>query len=261
MKLSVVIPAHNEEKNIPETVESLHARLSEEGIEHEILVVNDHSTDATGRVIDAMMDSIPTLRRIDNPLSSGFGYAVRAGLDRFSGGCVAIFMADLSDRPEDLVRFYRTLVDGGYDAVFGSRFMPGGKVEDYPEVKLFINRMANLFIRVLFGLKYNDVTNAFKIYRRETIEGLRPLLAPHFNLTVELPLKTIVRGYSYTWLPNHWRNRRQGRSKLKIKEMGSRYLFIVLYCLIEKYLTRGDYGKKAREEKPGGEPALINPKG
>jgi len=260
MRLSVVIPAHNEEKNIPETVESLYRLLSEERIEHEILVVNDHSTDGIGKVIESLQDSIPTLRQVDNPLSSGFGYAVRAGLQQFEGDCVAIFMADLSDRPEDLVRFYRTLVAGGYDAVFGSRFMPGGGVEDYPGIKLFVNRLANLFIRVLFGLKYNDITNAFKVYRRETIEGLKPLLAPHFNLTVELPLKTIIRGYSYTWMPNHWRNRRHGRSKLKIKEMGSRYLFIVLYCLIEKYLTKGDYGKKAQGETAGRESQLLTRK-
>jgi dolichol-phosphate mannosyltransferase len=191
-----------------------------------------------------VQENIPELRYINNTMPGGFGYALRFGLDRFLGDCIAIVMADGSDSPEDLVVFYRTMVEGNYDAVFGSRFMSESKVVDYPKLKLIVNRLANKFISILFRLKYNDVTNAFKLYRRETIHGLKPFLAPHFNLTVELPLKTIVRNYSYTWVPNSWFNRVKGESKLKIKEMGSRYLFIVLYCLIEKYLTRGDYHKK-----------------
>jgi dolichol-phosphate mannosyltransferase len=139
------------------------------------------------------------------------------------------------------------MAEGGYDCVFGSRFMKGGEVIDYPKVKLYLNRLVNTGVKWVFRLKYNDCTNAFKLYSRNTIGGLRPFLSPHFNLTLEMPLKAIVRGYSYTVLPNSWRNRKYGESKLKIKEMGSRYFFIFLYCLIEKYFSRNDYVKK--EEK------------
>jgi dolichol-phosphate mannosyltransferase len=152
-------------------------------------------------------------------------------------------MADLSDSSEDLVKFYNKLLEG-YDCVFGSRWIPGGAVIDYPGLKKRINRLANFIVRATFRLKYNDCTNAFKLYKRSTIEGLKPFLSPHFNLTLEIPLKAIVRGYSYAVLPNSWTNRKYGESKLKIKEMGSRYLFILLYCLIEKHFTRGDYKKK-----------------
>ena len=152
-------------------------------------------------------------------------------------------MADGSDSPCDVVTFFRTL-EKGYDCVFGSRFIRGGKTVEYPKFKLIINRMANLFIQIVFGIKYSDVTNAFKAYRRDVIDGLRPFLSHHFNLTVELPLKAITRGYTYTVLPNTWTNRKGGKSKLKLKEMGSRYLFIVLYALIEKWLSVGDYKKK-----------------
>ncbi|SVD61180.1 uncharacterized protein METZ01_LOCUS414034, partial [marine metagenome] len=113
----------------------------------------------------------------------------------------------------------------------------------YPTLKLILNRIANNMIRLLFGLKYNDITNAFKLYRTETIEGLKPFISSQFNFTVELPLKVIIRGFNYTYLPNKWTNRNNGESKFKIKEMGSRYVFIILYCLLEKYLTRGDYLK------------------
>jgi dolichol-phosphate mannosyltransferase len=153
-------------------------------------------------------------------------------------------MADLSDDPEDLVRFYNKMIEGNYDCVFGSRFSKGGKVYDYPKLKLIINRIANHIVKIIFRLNFNDCTNAFKLYKKSTIEGIKPFLSPHFNLTLELPLKAIVRGYSYTVVPNSWRNRKHGESKLKIREMGSRYFFILLYCLIEKFFSRGDFKKK-----------------
>jgi dolichol-phosphate mannosyltransferase len=243
MKLSVVIPAYNESESIPETLLTLYKKLDEENITHEIVVVNDNSKDNTLDVLIRLKESIPTLQIYTNLGPNGFGYAVRYGLDRFSGDVVAVMMADLSDSPEDLVSFYNKIREG-YDCVFGSRWIKGGAVYDYPAVKKRINRVANWIVKVVFRLKYNDCTNAFKMYRRETIEGVKPFLSPHFNLTLELPLKAIVRGYTYAVLPNSWTNRKYGESKLKIKEMGSRYFFILLYCLIEKYFSRGDFKKK-----------------
>lgn len=244
MKLSVVLPAYNEEESLPGTLRTLYAKLVEEQIDHEIVVTNDNSKDNTEAVLRQLQLEIPTLTYYTNPGPNGFGYAVRYGLERFTGDCVAVMMADMSDDPNDLVKFYRTMVEGDYDAVFGSRFSKGGRVIDYPKLKMVINRIANLIVRLVIGMKYNDATNAFKLYRRETIEGIKPFLSPHFNLTIELSLKTIVRGYSYAVVPNSWTNRKYGESKLKIKEMGSRYFFILMYCLIEKYFSRGDYTKK-----------------
>lgn len=241
--LSVVIPAHNEQESVSGTIEGLYATLRQEDIPHEILLVDDHSTDRSAEKIAGLRASIPSLRYLRNQGPRGFGNAVRYGLENFGGECVAVMMADGSDSPSDLVRFYRTMWEKDLDAVFGTRFSDGGKLIDYPSPKFLLNRLANTVIKLLFRLKYDDVTNAFKLYRRTTIEGLQPLLAPHFNLTVELPLKTIVRGYSYTWIGNSWCNRTKGASKFEIKEMGSRYVFIMFYCLIEKHFSRGDYRK------------------
>ncbi len=242
--LSIVIPAHNEEGSIESTVTSFSKELRKQKIPHEILVVNDNSSDDTEKILKRLSRSLKEVRYINNVPPNGFGFACRAGLENYTGDCVALVMADMSDRPVDLVNYYKTMVKGNYDAVFGSRWIRGGKTFDYPKVKLVLNRFTNGIIKVLFGIRYNDVTNAFKLYRRETLDGLKPFLSHHFNLTVELPLKSIVRGYSYTVVPNHWTNRKAGEAKLKLKEMGSRYFFIILYCLLEKWLSRGDYKKQ-----------------
>lgn len=244
MKLSILIPAHNEAFSIGSTVKDLFAELDRHGIEHEILVVNDHSTDGTESVLQELAKSIPTFRYLNNSPAKGLGLAVRKGLESFSGDALATYMADGSDDPKDLVRFFQTMQSENTDCVFGTRFSKESKLVGYPLLKLILNRCGNGFIRLLFGLRYNDVTNAFKLYRRHVIQGLQPIISHHYNLTVELPLKAIVRGYSYTIVPNNWTERRHGVSKLKIKEMGSRYLFIILYCFIEKWLSKGDYYRK-----------------
>lgn len=241
--LSVVIPARNEAGCIAATVEHLHLELRLQQVPHEIVVVDDGSTDTTWMVLEEIHARIPECKPIQNPGEHGFGRAITFGFNHASGDAVVVMMADESDDCRDVVRYWQIL-DQGWDAVFGSRFVRGGGVIDYPRHKLLLNRVANLFLRVLFRVKLNDFTNAFKAYRRTVIEGCRPFLAPHFNLTVELPLKTIVRGYSWTVMPITWRNRRFGESKLKVKEMGSRYLFIALYCWLEKYFSRGDYNAK-----------------
>ncbi len=241
--LSVVIPAHNEEGCVAGTIEHLYTEFQLHGIPHEIVVVDDGSTDSTWNVLQNESSRIPTLRAVQNNGLHGFGRAVIYGINHAQGDAVVIMMADESDDPRDAVRYWN-LLNEGWDAVFGSRFQRGGGVIDYPAHKLLLNRLANLFLRMMFRVPLNDFTNAFKAYRMRTLDGCRPFFSPHFNLTVELPLKSIVRGYSWTVMPITWRNRRSGVSKLKIKEMGSRYLFIALYCWLEKYFSRGDYRKE-----------------
>jgi dolichol-phosphate mannosyltransferase len=238
--LSIVLPARDEEGCIVSTVEHLHLELRLQNIPHEIIVVDDGSTDSTWPKLTDLSQKISNLRPVQNLGQHGFGRAITYGLDQASGDAMVIMMADESDDCRDVVRYWR-LLNEGWDAVFGSRFVKGGGVIDYPWLKLRINRLANFFIRLLFNIKLNDTTNAFKAYRKTVIDGCRPILSPHFNLTVELPLKTIVRGFTWTVVPITWRNRRTGVPKLKITEMGSRYLFICAYVWLEKYFSRGDY--------------------
>jgi dolichol-phosphate mannosyltransferase len=240
--LSVVIPARDEEGCIASTVEHLYVELRLHEVPHEIIVVDDGSSDATWSILQSLHDRVPTLRPVQNIPQHGFGRAVASGFDAMTGDSVVLMMADESDDCRDVVRYWQKLNEG-YDCVFGSRFVRGGGVIDYPKLKLVLNRLANYFLKVLFRLKLNDTTNAFKAYRKEVIDGCRPLIAPHFNITIELPLKAIVRGYSWTSIPITWRNRRTGAAKLQLREMGSRYLFICLYVWLEKYFSRGDYRK------------------
>ena len=219
LKLSVVIPAHNEVESIGETVEATIAELERAEIPYEILVIDDASGDGTGELVRAIADRHPHVRCVRSPRPPGFGQAVRAGLDVYTGDAVAIMMADLSDSPQDLVLYYRVL-EQGYDCAFGTRFGSGGRTVGYPRFKLVLNRIANAGIRFLFQHGYNDTTNAFKAYRREVIDQIQPLLSNHFNLTVEMPLKAVVRGYSFAVVPVTWTNRRYGESKLRLHEMG-----------------------------------------
>jgi dolichol-phosphate mannosyltransferase len=243
--LSIVIPAHDETESVQGTLLGLVEHLRGEGIPFEIVVVDDHSTDGTADAVARVAEHWPQVRCIPNSRSAGVGNAIHSGLDAFEGDAVCIVMADASDDPKDVAAYWRA-IESGFDCAFGSRFMRGAKVVDYPWLKLVLNRVANICIAVLMGIRYNDVTNAFKCYRREVVDGVRPILSHQFNITVELPLKAIVRGYSWTVIPTAWYNRTGGISKFKIKEMGSRYLFIVLYALIEKWLSRGDYLRRPK---------------
>jgi dolichol-phosphate mannosyltransferase len=247
--LSIVIPARDESGCIAATVEHLHLELRMNDVPHEIVVVDDGSTDETWPILQSLAEKNTNLRPVQNTGLHGFGRAIIRGIDHSTGDAVVIMMADESDDCRDVVRYWK-LLNEGWDCVFGSRFTKGGGVIDYPWLKLKVNRLANLFIRTLFRFSLNDTTNAFKAYRKTTLDGCRPFLAPHFNLTVELPLKAIVRGYSWTVIPITWRNRRSGVAKLKIKEMGSRYFFIVAYVWLEKYFSRGDYIRPASTPGP-----------
>lgn len=236
-KLSIVIPAHNEEDLIEKVVSDICSELNRESIKNEIIIVDDNSEDSTPAIIDRLARNYDNIKAIHRKPPTGFGRAIREGIDNVTGDVIVMVMGDVSDDPKDIVRYFRKIEEGA-DCVFGSRFIKGAVVTDYPLHKLIINRLANLFLQCLFLTRHNDLTNAFKAYRREVIESIKPLESLYFNITVELPLKALIRGYSIASIPVNWHGRESGVSKLSIRDMGRRYLYTSLYIWLQKVLVK-----------------------
>ncbi len=240
MKLSIVIPAYNEEQNIAHCLNELRRVIgNEQQIPYEIIVVNDNSTDATADVIRSQMQVDETIRIVTRTSPGGFGRAIRSGLEAVQGDVVVICMADLSDDPQDILAYYKKICEG-YDCVFGSRFIKGSHVENYPKLKLVVNRIVNTCIRLLFRTRFNDLTNAFKAYRTSVIRECGPYRSSHFNITLELSLSAFIRNYNIAQIPINWYGRTWGSSKLKLTEMGRRYLCTVLMCFFQRMLIKDD---------------------
>ncbi|MCG8430210.1 MAG: glycosyltransferase family 2 protein [Candidatus Omnitrophica bacterium] len=242
MTLSVVIPVHNEETAIDRVTLDLMKELSARDIPHEIILVNDNSTDASPRILDSLRRRYESVKVVHAAPPKGFGKAVSTGLRAVTGEGVVIYMGDASDDPRDVVMYYRKLCEG-YDCVFGSRFLKGSKVRGYPRVKLLLNRAGNLFIQLMFCIRYNDISNAFKAYRTGVIRSVEPLVSRYFNITVEIPLKAIIRGYSYCVVPISWNGRNSGVSKYHIRELSRKYFFSILYVWLEKLLLSREIEK------------------
>lgn len=236
--LSVVIPARDEEEAVAATVEGIYAALDREGVPHEIVVVDDGSRDHTWEILLGLRGCIPSLRPLRNPAPHGFGRAIVFGLGRMRGDAAVIMMADGSDDPADAVR-YRKELERGFDCAFGNRFTTSGGTKAYPRLKLVLNRMGNALLRASFRIPIDDVTNAFKAYRREVIEACRPLCAAHFDLTVELPVKAALRGFSFAVIPISWSGRRTGKSKMALWRMGGRYLRTSLSLWLDRKTLGG----------------------
>ncbi len=232
MNLSLIIPCYNEEKIISKTVYKLQNILNKN---YELILIDDFSKDKTFNELIKCKNKFKNIKVFKNK-KKGLGSAISLGIERSKKKYVAIFMADLSDDIRDLKKYYKLISSSNLDAVFGSRFILGSNVYGYPIVKKILNRIFNNFVKLLFISKYNDFTNAFKIYNRNTLIKLKPYVSENFNIFLELPLKIVSRNYKYKIIPIKWRNRKQGYSKFDIKELGSKYLFTLIYCYFEKIL-------------------------
>jgi dolichol-phosphate mannosyltransferase len=237
--LSVCIPAHNEQENIGRTIDAIATTLTAAAIPYEFVIANDNSTDGTGKVIEERMAQGQPIRMVERTPPGGFGRAIRSCLENFRGDIVVIVMADLSDDPNDIVRYYHK-INEGYDAVFGTRFVKGSVVKDYPRVKLIANRIGNKLIQLLFRTEHNDLTNAFKVYRANAIRSLMPLYASHFNLTIEISLGLLNRGFKIASMPINWYGRTWGSAKFKIATLGRRYLATLMKAWAERRFIRDD---------------------
>ena len=239
-QLSIVIPAHNEEANIGPCLDDLLTLLIDEhNIDTEVIVVNDNSSDGTEDEVIKRKDRWPGVRLVRRDPPGGFGRAIRSGLRFVTGDVVVIYMGDRSDHPIDALRYYQTIQEG-YDCVFGSRFIKGASVKNYPRVKLFVNRIVNTMIQWMFWTKMNDMTNAFKAYRRDVVQHCGPYRACHFNITLEMSLSALISGYKIKEIPIQWEGRTWGSTNLRMQEMGRRYLCTLLMLFFQRVLVSDD---------------------
>ena len=231
--LSILIPVRNETESLQDLVEYFSKNSTK--INYEVLIINDFSQDDTLAKARTLFSQKKNFRVLNN-IKRGLGGAINLGIKEALGDNVVIMMADQSDDFNDLINYNTLINQGDYDAILGSRFLKGSKVSNYPRQKLILNRFFNYFVSLIFLNKYNDYTNAFKIYKKNTLIEISPLISESFNIFLEIPLKIISRKYKYKVIPINWFGRARGTSKFKIKELGSKYLFTLIYCFIEKNL-------------------------
>ena len=240
--INIIVPLKNEEGGIKILIENLKPVIEKIKKEATITLIDDHSSDSTWSILQEYEKNFNFIKVYKNEKTTGFGNALKYGIEKNQDDVIIIFMGDCSDNPNDILEYIKFL-DEGYDCVFGSRFIKDSKLNDYPFIKFVLNRLANNFIRILFFLKYNDVTNAFKAYKKKTLDECNPIISQHFNINAELCLKSIIRGHKYKVMPISWINRKIGGSKFQIKEMRNRYLFTILYVFLEKILLKKDVYK------------------
>ncbi|MFO1063028.1 MAG: glycosyltransferase family 2 protein [Pirellulales bacterium] len=256
--LSIVIPAYNEQQNIEPCLQDLiDVLVVREGIETELVVVNDNSSDDTEQVVLKMAEKHPQIRLVRREPPGGFGRALRSGLEFVQGETVIMYMADRSDDPEDALLYYRKIQEG-YDCVFGSRFIAGARVHRYPKLKLFYNRLVNIAIQWMFWTEHNDLTNAFKAYRREVVQSCGPYRACHFNITLEMSLSALISGYKIAAVPIRWEGRTWGSSNLRLREMGRRYLCTLLMLFFQRVLMSDDVVAERKRQVTGGQQVFPN---
>ena len=235
MKLSIILPVRNEAKGISKTLDLICSGIDQ--IDYEIIAVNDFSDDDTYDIISKKKDSINKIKLFDNA-KKGLGGAINLGIEKSNGNAICIMMADLSDDINDLKKYYEMIQSENVDAIFGSRFIKGSNVSDYPIKKLFLNRIFNYITKFIFLSDYNDFTNAFKIYKKKALIKTMPLISEDFNIFLEIPLKIISRKMNYKIIPIGWKNRKEGKAKFNMKELRSKYLFTLIYCFLEKILLK-----------------------
>ncbi len=233
--LSILIPVRNEEENVHIISKEIEKKI--ENRNYEIVFINDFSEDNTQNELKNLSKSNEKIIYFNNQ-KKGLGGAIDLGIKKSEGKYLCIMMSDSSDTVEDLNYYYKEISSQNLDAVFGSRFIKGGKIVNYPKLKLILNRLGNLLAKILIWSDLNDFTNGFKIYKKDTLLNLYPLVSESFNIFFELPLKTITRGYKYKIVPISYYNRTVGEAKFKIDELGSKYIFTLLYCFLEKILLR-----------------------
>ena len=242
--ISVVIPSHNEEMNIRPLVERILTLYGE--YIHEIIPVNDGSTDRTAEVMRQLAAEDDRIKPLHRVPPNGVGLAIRDGLAAATGRYVLTMDCDF----QHLLPEFRDLLDAaaeGYDVVIGSRFSRHSVLLNYPFVKIFANRAFHALAVVLFGRRIRDVTNNLKIMRREVVQDLQ-LRQAGFAVNAETGLQPIVLGYSVKQVPISWINRTPGMgvSSFRLANVGGGYWEVLIGLWLRYVFKIGPYRTLSR---------------
>lgn len=226
--LSVVCPVYNEAENIERLLNELQAKVS---VPMEVLVVYDHEEDNTVPVVRDIAARYPfEIRLVKNKFGAGALNAIKTGFAEARHEAVLVVMADLSDDLEVVDEMYRLVTAEGCDIVCGSRYMKGGRQIGGPPLKRFLSRMAGASLHYLTGIPTHDVTNSFKMYRREFLKSVTVESKGGFEIGMELVVKAFVSGRKIAELPATWTDRVAGKSRFRMWRWLPNYLRWYFYA-------------------------------
>jgi len=229
-KISVILPAHNEEEVIGKMVEGLLSEYRDKI--KEIIVVDDSSADNTSGVVELIMKKENKVRLVSKGPPSGVGTAIKAGFRNVSEDSeyVLTLDSDFIDSIGEVRALIEMMESGGCDGVIGSRFTEGGRLKNYPLLKKIVNRAYHFIVRLLFNIKQKDLTNNFKLYKIDIIKKL-PWRSDDFAINAETGMLPILAGYKILEAPVSWIGRKEGmgRSKFRLFNVGLGYAKVILY--------------------------------
>ena len=211
------MPTYDEAENIEAVVRAALGQLASAGVEHTILVVDDSSPDGTGEIADRLAGERSEVRVLHRPAKEGLGPAYLAGFEealRNGAELVLEMDADFSHDPADLPRLIAAA--GAADLVLGSRYVPGGGVENWGRLRRLLSRGGSWYARTLLGVPVRDLTGGFKCFNRRVLEDidLAGVHADGYGFQIELTYRAIQAGFTVTEVPILFRERREGRSKM-----------------------------------------------
>lgn len=236
--VSVVVPAHNEAPNIEHLVQSL---LRSYGLYiHEIVIVNDNSTDATAEVVRRVATTEPRVRLVNRSKPNGVGLALRDGYHAATGRYILSMDCDFVDILPQLRSLFRVVAEG-HDGAIGSRFSHDSILINYPFAKLLSNRLCHLLIKLFLVDSARDISNNLKLYRSDIFKEMK-IATPHFSANLETGLRPLLAGRDIVEVPISWINRtaEMGSSTFLLRRVGMSYTRALLACWQDnRYRTRG----------------------
>lgn len=229
MKLSVIVPAYNEEDNIIDVINKIEEALE---IPHELVVVNDHSIDTTAQLVTGFARQYNNIRLVENKLSRGFANALKTGFSSVATDIAVPVMADLCDDLSTLKKMFEK-INQGYDVVCGSRYIKGGSRQGGSRLKGFFSCFVGRSLKILLGLPTHDIANAFKMYRKGVIESI-DIQSQGFEISMEIPLKAYFLGFRITELPTVWKERTKGKSSFRMFKLFPDYFKLYIWAFLRR---------------------------